>query len=80
MQTSSKIKQIKDRLLEFCSIFCFKYDGIDCDIDPFNPTLFHLRCGDQEKDVNSIEDVINDPFFLGKPLKAIADVITDIEW
>ena len=77
--TSSVAIEIRNRLLEFCSIVCFSYQGIDCDIDPFNLNDFHLRCGNQECDVDSIEKVMTIPFFLGKSLAEIAEDINDLE-
>ena len=77
---SSKAEQIKKRLLEFCSLMSFNYRGVYCDIDPFNPQLFHIVCGDEERDVGSIEEVMDSPLFVGACLKNIADEIEILEW
>ncbi len=78
--TSSKAEQIKARLLEFCTLMSFNYRGLYCDIDPFNPHLFHVMCGDDERDVNSIEEVMEGPLFAGACLRDIADEIEIIDW
>lgn len=78
--TSSKAEQIRERLLEFCTLMSFRYKGVYCDIDPFNPHLFHVMCGDNERDVHSIEEVMRSPLFDGACLQDIADEIEILEW
>ena len=78
--TSSKAKQIKERLQEYTGLFAFEYQGYSCDIDPFNPNLFHMFCDGDESDVHSIDDVMNTPFFKGKSLTEIADEIKITDW
>ena len=77
---SSKAEQIRKRLLEFCCLMSFNYRGVYCDIDPFNPQLFHIMCGNEEMDVGSIDDVMESPLFAGACLKDIADEIEILEW
>lgn len=77
---SSKAEQIKNRLLEFCCLISFNYRGVYCDIDPFNPRLFHVTCGKDEQDVGSIEEVMESPLFAGACLNDIADGIEILEW
>ena len=76
----SKSEQIKARLLEFCTLMSFTYHGVHCDIDPFNPHLFHIMCGNEECDVHSIDDVMDSPLFSGACLRDIADEIEILEW
>lgn len=78
--TSSKAEQIKNRLLEFCCLMTFTYHGIECGIDPFNPNDFHINCGGEEQDVDSIEKVMESPFFEGACLNDIADEIEILDW
>lgn len=78
--TSSKVEQIKSRLLEFAGLMTFEYNGLECDIDPFSPTLFHITCNGAEKDVYSIDEVMKDPFFGGFCLNDIAEEINIIDW
>ncbi len=80
MKTSSKADRIRERLLEFCCLMTFEYNGLDCDIDPFNPGLFHVTCNGQEQDVFSIDDVMNKPLFDGACLNDIADQINILDW
>ena len=77
---SSNLKQIKDRLQECAALFAFEYKGYPCDVDPFNPNLFHVYCDGEETDVYSIEDVMNKPLFKGKSLAEIADEIRITDW
>ncbi len=78
--TSSKAEQIRARLLEFCTLMSFTYRGTYCDVDPFNPRLFHVMCGDDERDVHSIEEVMESPLFMGACLRDIAEEIEILEW
>lgn len=80
MKTSYTAKQIKDRLLEFCCLMSFTYHGLDCDIDPFNPTHFHVTCNGVENDVDSIDKVMGDPLFDGQCLNDIAEEIEITDW
>lgn len=80
MMTSSKAEQIKNRLLEFCGLMTFRYHGLDCDIDPFDSKHFHVNCGGNEQDVDSIEKVMESPLFDGDCLNDIADNIEILDW
>lgn len=77
---SYKAKEIKDRLLEFCTLMSFEYQGIECSIDPFNPNDFHINVGGDERDVDSIDKVMGTPIFDGSCLNDIADEIKILEW
>ena len=76
----SNADSIKARLTQFCTLLGFEYRGIPCDVDPFNPGDFHMRCGDVEMDVDSIDQVMNLPFFQGRSLRDIADEIEITSW
>ncbi len=78
--TSSKATEIRKRLLEFCGIMAFRYHGMDCDIDPFNPSFFHVACNGTETDVNSIDEVMSGQLFDGACLNDIAEEIDILEW
>lgn len=78
--TSLKAEQIKNRLLEFCCLMVFEYHGIECSIDPFNSKDFHINCGGNEQDVDSIEKVMGSPIFDGACLNDVADKIEIIDW
>ncbi len=78
--TSLKAEEIKNRLLEFGCLFAFEYKGTECNIDPFNPNDFHLMCGESETDVCSIDEVMSIPFFNGKCLTEIVDIISITDW
>ncbi len=78
--TSSKSEEIKNRLLEFSGLMVFKFGEMECDIDPFNQHLFHVACNGTEKDIYSIEDVMEKPLFAGYSLNEIAEEIEILDW
>lgn len=78
--TSYKATDIQNRLLEFCGLLAFRFHGLECDVDPFNPQSFHVVCDGVEREVSSIEEVMNGLFFDGCCLKDIAEDIEIIEW
>lgn len=65
------IETIRERLEDCVGNFCFRFHGVDCDIEPFRPDLLTLTCGGDSVDVNSIDDALNMPFFCGEELKNI---------
>lgn len=67
--------EIKQRINEICSHFTFDYNGKSCGVDPFSHSEFDMWCGDDNKTVNSIEEVMTVPLFDGKSLSEIADEI-----
>lgn len=77
---SSKAIQIKNRLLEFCSLMTLQYNGVEFDIDPFNQQLFHICYNGNEWEAHSIEEVMNNPFISGRCLNDIAEEIEVIDW
>ncbi len=78
--TSSKSERIKARLSEFCGLMVLRYRGLEFDIDPFNPALFHVSCGGYEWDAHSIEEVMDTPFMNGKRLRDIAEEVEIVDW
>ena len=77
---SSNADSIRARLTQFCTLPGFEYRGIPCDVDPFDAGDFHMRCGDAEMDVDSIDQVMTLPFFQGRSLRDIADEIEITSW
>lgn len=73
-------EKIKNRLKELCSHMTFEYNGKDCGVDPISHTEFAIWCGDEDTTAKSIDEVMTTPFFDGKSLSEIADVITIDEW
>lgn len=78
--TSYKAEDIKARILEFASLMVFTYHGLECHIDPFSPTSFHIYCNGNEQDVDSIEKVMGNPLFDGACLNDIAEEIDILDW
>lgn len=73
-------EKIKNRLKELCSHMTFEYNGKDCGVDPISHAEFVMWCGDKDTTVKSIDEVMAKPFFDGKSLSEIAEVITFDEW
>lgn len=71
--------KIKNRLSEIVSHFTFVYNGAECGVDPISNTHFDVWCGDDFTSFDSIDKVMNEPYFKGKPLKEIAEDIQIIE-
>lgn len=78
--SNGRAKQIRDRLLEFCSLMTLRYKNIEFDIDPFNPEYFHISCNGKEWDVDSIDKVMDERFLKGRSLNEIAEVVEIIDW
>ena len=56
----------------------FEYNGKPCGIDPVTKEHYDMWCGDNEMVAHSIDEVLDTPFFDGKPLREIAkDVVED---
>ena len=72
--------QIRDIILSCGTLVEFTFHGLDCNIDPFVPTSFHIFCNGDEWDVNSIDEVMNGKFFDGFCLRDIASQIHDLSW
>lgn len=67
--------QIRKRIDEKASHFTFLYHGVTCGIDPYSDLEYDMWYGDKTVTVNSIEEVMNSPFFAGKSLTAISNDI-----
>ena len=72
--------KIKSRISETASHFTFDFNNKACGVDPFTATKFNMWCGDNNITVNSIDDVMNHPFFDGKCLTDICNDITIIDF
>ena len=72
-------KQLKKRINSMVSHLTFEYQGKSCGVDPLSLNHFDIWCADEFATLDSIEKVMNTPFFDGKPLKDIAQNITLIE-
>lgn len=73
-------EDIQSRLLEFAGLMVFVYNGLYCDIDPFNYNHFHVTCDGAEYDMSSIKQVFSFPVFNGKSLNDIVDKIEILDW
>ncbi len=72
--------KLRERIDSMVSHVIFSYQGQDCGVDPLSRDRFDMWCGDKTATVDSIDAVMNTPFFLGLPLKDISQDITDIDW
>jgi len=76
--------EIKARLDEFCNIFRFEYQGINCYLDPVSrhdKWIFYVVCGDSYESVSfdDLDAVLSAPLFVGKSLAEIYNDINIIE-
>lgn len=53
----------------------FDYDGKHCGVDPLAADRFDAWCGDEDEEFESVDELIESPFFNGKPLKEICDEV-----
>lgn len=67
--------QIRNRIDELCTLFTFLYHGKEGHVDPFSHTNYLLWFEGEEKTVNSIDEVMNTPFFDGHTLAEISEEI-----
>lgn len=51
----------------------FVYQGVSGSICPFSRTNISVSYGDDEHTFGSVDDTMNQPFILGKPLKDICE-------
>lgn len=49
----------------------FVYQGVSGSICPFSRTNISVSYGDDERTFHSVDDVMNQPFILGRPIKDI---------
>ncbi len=73
-------ENIRDRLLECCTLFAFTYGGERFGIDPLRHDLFLIYSKEGQQEAGSIDEVMESPFFRGKSLSEIAGEIHVTEW
>lgn len=72
--------KLREQINSMVSHVTFSYHGRDCGVDPLSRDHFDLWCGDETTTVDSIDAVMETPFFFGKPLKNITKDIANIDW
>lgn len=53
----------------------FDYAGEHCGVDPLAADRFDAWCGDEDAEFESVDELVESPFFNGKTLKEICDKI-----
>lgn len=71
--------ELKERIDSLCTHVLFDYNGQECGVDPFSHNEYDMRYGKKSVTVNSIDDVMNLPFFDGKALKDILSEVENLE-
>lgn len=71
--------ELKERISSLCTHVLFEYKGHSCGIDPFALDDFDMWCGENYMKANSIDEVMNTPFFEGRKLQDIADKIEIVD-
>ncbi len=74
------ITDVKNYLAKLTSHVMFDYNGYSCGVDPLSRNKFVMWYGDNEKTVNSIEEVMNSEFFDGKSLTDIWNDIIELDY
>lgn len=74
------IAEVKNYLTKLTSHIMFDYNGCSCGVDPMSRSEFVMWYGDDEKTVNSIDEVMTSKFFDGKSLTDIWDDITELDY
>ena len=69
------IDDIKKILEVNLTYIAFDYTGKHCGVDPLATNRFDAWCGDEDMEFESVEELIEFPFFSGKTLKEICDEI-----
>lgn len=69
-------EEIRHRISEICTLFGFEYNGKVGDVDPFSETDFDLTYDGETIKVDSIDKVMETPFFDGKSL---AEIVSEID-
>lgn len=70
---------LKNLIRTHWSHILFEYNGKECGVDPFSTTKYDVWCGDELRQVESVDEVMALTIFDGKSLNDIAEVITNIE-
>lgn len=67
--------EIKDYVGSLVSHITFEYNNKNCGVDPFRKDCFEMWYGNEVMTATSIDEVLTTPFFEGKSLNEIANVI-----
>ena len=80
----SNYDTIRDFVASCASMLYFQYKGKEGHVDPCYSKAkgysYLLWYDGDETTVHSVDEVMNTPFWDGKPLADIADDVTDITW
>lgn len=71
--------ELKKRISSLCTHVLFDYNGHSCGIDPLALDNFDMWCDEEYMKANSIDEVMDTPFFEGKKLQDIAEEIENID-
>ena len=74
-----KVTDLMQRINSLCTHITFKFNGKSCGVDPFSHNNFEMWCGDMVMTAKSIDEVMNTPFFDGRPLTDIMDEVEDLD-
>lgn len=66
-------KELRIRIDTMLEDIEFKYRGVWGSICPFHRNSISVSYGDDERTFSSIDDVMNEPFICGKPIKEICE-------
>lgn len=73
------VDKIKNRIAEMASHITFDYDGKNCGIDPLARNKIDMWFGDNYMTALSLDEAMETPFFNGKSLIDIANVIKNVD-
>ncbi len=73
------VKELYEFIDSHASHVMFEYNGRSCGIDPLSDDDIDMWYGDRSEKFTSIEDAFDSPFFDGKTISQIFDII-DLEW
>lgn len=68
-------KKLKDWITSLTQDIDFMYQGHECTINPFSRQDIAMAIDGDNKNYSSVEDLMSDPRFDGKPLNQIAEQI-----
>ena len=74
------IKQLREHLSSLTGHVTFEYNGYSCGIDPLSSDTFDMWYGKNDITVHSIDEVMGNKFFDGKPLNDILENITNLDY
>lgn len=67
--------ELRERIDSLCTHILFDYNEKDCGVDPFSHSEYDMWYGDKLETFTSIDDVMKTPFFDGKSLEDIAELL-----